>query len=162
MNIAPTQLAANGWAYLRAFELLCTCLGIVPTCNKFFSFFETAGMKMRGEHICLSIARGINLFSLYRSNYKHWKAKFFKVKETERCKDIFYFDDDSPRFPFYWTNKPELIRKLPDSALTPLEKLEVDFLSTIQLNLPDFYLAYGESKLSNFVGKSPSYTHKYF
>lgn len=146
MNIAPTQLSANGWAYLRAFELLCVCLNIVPTCKKFFSFFETSGMKVKGEYISLSSARGSGLFTLFRSNYKHWKAKFFKLRESEQTRDIFYFDDGTPRFPFYWTDKPELIYKVPETSLTIDEKLEVDFLSTINLNLTDFYDAFKKKK----------------
>lgn len=79
------------------------------------------------------------------------KENFLKWKKQRDVRTFFYFNDDSPRFPFYWTNKPEMIRKLPDSALTAAEKLDVDFLSIIHLNLSDFYAAYSEQKLSNFV-----------
>ncbi|XP_057432523.1 protein CROWDED NUCLEI 3-like [Lotus japonicus] len=110
-------------------------------------------MKVKGEYISLFSARGSGLFTLFRSNYKHWKAKFFKLRESEKSKDIFYFDDGTPRFPFYWTDKPELIYKVPESSLTIDEKFEVDFLSTIHLNHYDFYEAFRERNLAKFVAK---------
>ncbi|XP_057436508.1 uncharacterized protein LOC130728937 [Lotus japonicus] len=110
-------------------------------------------MKVKGEYISLSSARGRGVFTLFRSNFKHWKSKFFKLKESERSKDVFYFDDGTPRFPFYWTDKPQLIHKVPESSLTPVEKYEVDFLSTIHLNLYDFYEAFKKRNLAQYVAK---------
>ncbi|RDX75136.1 hypothetical protein CR513_45023, partial [Mucuna pruriens] len=39
LNVAPTQLHPNSWAFLRAFELLCEDMGWEPSLNVFFWFF---------------------------------------------------------------------------------------------------------------------------
>lgn len=157
LNVAPTQLHCNSWAYIRAFELLCITLRIEPTPNKFFYFFETCGRSVKGEYLSLSTARGRGLFSLYRSHYKHFKGKFFKLKETERCKDVFYFDDGSPKFPFYWTNHYEVIHKVSEDALTSDELVDCQFLSTIELNLKEFMDAYLKKNLGAYIGKIAFY-----
>lgn len=100
LNVAPTQLHCTSLAYLKAFELLCHYMGIIPTCNQFLFFYETCAKPVRGGYVSVSTARGRGLFTLFKSNYKHWKEIFFMVKETEKCKDVFYFDDKSHRFPF--------------------------------------------------------------
>ena len=40
MNIAPSQLHPNSWAFLRCFELLCDQLGLVPSVNTFTYFYQ--------------------------------------------------------------------------------------------------------------------------
>jgi len=37
LNIAPTQLHPNGWAYVRAFQFVCSALVITPTIPLFFT-----------------------------------------------------------------------------------------------------------------------------
>ncbi|RDX90185.1 hypothetical protein CR513_27977, partial [Mucuna pruriens] len=39
LNVAPTQLHLNNWAFVRAFELLCEDIGRVPSLSIFFWFF---------------------------------------------------------------------------------------------------------------------------
>lgn len=153
LNVAPTQLHCNSWAYVKAFEFLYQTLGIEPTSNRFFYFFETSGRSVKGEYLSSAAARGQGIFTLFRSNYKHFKGKFFRLNETEKCKDVFYFEDGSPKFPFYWTNRYEAIIKLPVESLTPEELVDCTFLSTIDLNLTEFLNAHFENKLGEYVGK---------
>lgn len=40
LRAAPSQLHPNGWAFMRAFEILCGYHGITPTCSMFFYFFQ--------------------------------------------------------------------------------------------------------------------------
>ncbi|RDY08899.1 hypothetical protein CR513_06812, partial [Mucuna pruriens] len=40
INVAPTQLHPNSWAFIRAFELLCEDLGRAPSLGVFFWFFR--------------------------------------------------------------------------------------------------------------------------
>lgn len=39
MNVAPTQLHPNSWAFLKAFSTLFCYLNIIPTNNTFFFYF---------------------------------------------------------------------------------------------------------------------------
>jgi len=41
LNVAPTQLHHNGWAYIRSFQFVCSALGITPTIPLFFSHYLT-------------------------------------------------------------------------------------------------------------------------
>jgi len=41
LNVAPTQLHPNGWAYLRAFQFVCSALAITPTIPLFFTHYST-------------------------------------------------------------------------------------------------------------------------
>lgn len=157
LNVAPTQLHGNAWAYLKAFEILCLTLKIEPTSNKFFYFFETCGRNVRGEYVSLATARGLGLFTLFKSHYKHFKGKFFKLRESEPCKDIFYFDDGSPRFPFYWTNQYEGIIKISEDALTESELVDCQLLSGLGLNLADFMAALSKNEVGKYIGKASHY-----
>ncbi|RDX92421.1 hypothetical protein CR513_25438, partial [Mucuna pruriens] len=40
LNVAPTQLHPNSWAFVQAFELLCEDLGKAPSLGVFFWFFS--------------------------------------------------------------------------------------------------------------------------
>ena len=40
LNVAPAQLHPNSWAFVRAFHILCTHFGLVPSANVFLYFFE--------------------------------------------------------------------------------------------------------------------------
>ncbi|RDX64848.1 hypothetical protein CR513_56545, partial [Mucuna pruriens] len=48
LNVAPTQLHPNSWAFVRAFELLCEDLGKAPTLGVFFWFFTPRKMDRVG------------------------------------------------------------------------------------------------------------------
>jgi len=45
----------------------------------------------------------------FTSSYKNFKGSFFKVVVREEGRHFFY-DGDTPRFPFYWTSKPARFR----------------------------------------------------
>jgi len=39
MNVSLAQLHLNGWAFIRAFKILCNNFGVSPLSNVFFNFF---------------------------------------------------------------------------------------------------------------------------
>jgi len=41
INVAPTQLHPNSWAFVRAFAIMCNHLGHPPSVDVFLHFFET-------------------------------------------------------------------------------------------------------------------------
>jgi len=40
LNVAPTQIRPNSWAFIRSFEILCEALDMVPSAGAFFHFPE--------------------------------------------------------------------------------------------------------------------------
>lgn len=39
MNVSPTQLHPNSWAFMKIFSTLCDYLNIAPIANKFLYFY---------------------------------------------------------------------------------------------------------------------------
>ncbi|RDX92420.1 hypothetical protein CR513_25437, partial [Mucuna pruriens] len=78
LNVAPTQLHPNGWAFVRAFELLCEDLGIAPTLGVFFWFY-TVKKADKVEWTSLYSRPKRKLFKPFLASYKKFKSRFFKV-----------------------------------------------------------------------------------
>ena len=53
INTAPAQLHPNSWAFIRAFEILCGYLGILPSVDVFLHFFE---VKKQGKSLWVSFS----------------------------------------------------------------------------------------------------------
>ena len=47
LNIAHSQSRPNRWGFIKAFELVCEAMNILPTLGLFFSFFELKGADKR-------------------------------------------------------------------------------------------------------------------
>jgi len=63
LNVAPAQLHPNSWAFVRAFYVLCTHFGVVPTSNAFLYFFE---MKKPHKHMWSSLSSvGVEVYWIY-------------------------------------------------------------------------------------------------
>jgi len=45
LNVAPTQIRPNSWAFIRGFEILCEALDMVPSAGAFFHFYGTKGVN---------------------------------------------------------------------------------------------------------------------
>jgi len=103
MNIPPSQLHPNSWAFLRCFELVCSHLGFEPSLSVFTYFYQMKIGKLVGW-VSLTASHGTPLFSLYNSSYKFFKIKFFKLCYHPRDKEkrLFFHSDHSLRFLLYW------------------------------------------------------------
>ncbi|GAU36867.1 hypothetical protein TSUD_220360 [Trifolium subterraneum] len=44
LNVAPSQLQPNSWAFVKAFELICHGLGLEPSVGVFFSFYQVKSL----------------------------------------------------------------------------------------------------------------------
>ena len=116
LNVAPTQLHPNSWAAIQAFRLLCDVLSLRPIARSFLHFFGTRP----GDRICwLSLVGQTknSLFAPYTTSYKNFKTGFFKVVIEEGGRQ-FFFDGETPKFPFYWTKDPTRFNLLPRSLMT--------------------------------------------
>ncbi|RDY13459.1 hypothetical protein CR513_01623, partial [Mucuna pruriens] len=78
LNIAPNQLHPNGWAYVRAFELLCEDLKKAPTLGVFFWFYTVKKAEKVGWTSLCSRPKH-KLFQPFLASYKKFKTRFFKV-----------------------------------------------------------------------------------
>ena len=100
INIAPTQLHPNSWAFVRGFSILCQHFGHLPSVEVFLYFFEA---KRSGLELWLSFngVAGRVLLTLFQQSYKGFKGKFFKI----------HYKDNDPtllnNFPLYWTEEPK-------------------------------------------------------
>ena len=99
VNVAPAQLHPNGWAFVRAFQILCGYLGIPPSVDVFLHFFE---VKKHGKSLWVSFfgVAGWILFTLFKNSFKGWKGNFFRVCCAK------YDPTALDGFPLYWTEKP--------------------------------------------------------
>ena len=99
VNVAPAQLHPNGWAFVRAFQILCGYLGIPPSVDVFLHFYE---VKTQGKSLWVSFSGVASriLFTLFQNSFKGWKGNFFRVCCAKH--DPTALDG----FPLYWTEKP--------------------------------------------------------
>jgi hypothetical protein len=99
LNIAPTQLHPNSWAFIKAFELICFGLDIYePSVAVFFSFYPVKKL-FPNSTVSLSSQPNRGLFGLYSSHYKNYKDTFVRVRGGGGCRDVMYFADDEPLTP---------------------------------------------------------------
>ena len=103
INIAPAQLHPNGWAFVKAFGVLCGFFGCTPSVDIFLHFFE---VKKQGKSLWVSLSNilGRVLLSLFQQSFKGWKGKFFKVC----CSD--YDPSALDGFPLYWVNEVKTMK----------------------------------------------------
>ncbi|GAU35507.1 hypothetical protein TSUD_155380 [Trifolium subterraneum] len=132
MNIAPNQLHPNSWAFIKAFEVVCRDLEIVPTIGIFFCFFQ---VKHLSPHSLISLSSQANrgCFSLYASNFKHYRDTFARFRCGEGFSDLLFVEFDEPLFPFYWSSSPRLIRGTKVETLNEYEREAVKFLATFKV-----------------------------
>jgi len=108
LNVAPAQLHPNSWAFIQAFIILCSKLGISPTVEVFLYFSEAkhTSCQMGVPKWCRwkRFPCPLPIFN------KFFKGKFVKVRASTG--DPILLDE----FPLYWTLKPKFqsARRLED------------------------------------------------
>jgi len=98
LDIAPAQLHPNGWAFARAYQIICAHLGHPASVDVFLFLFEA---KNPGDRLCVSLSRiaGRSILSIFQQSYKDWKGKFVRVCCNDQ--DPTLLDG----FPLYWVDK---------------------------------------------------------
>jgi hypothetical protein len=132
LNVAPTQLHPNDWAFVRAFELVCLGLGLEPRLGVFFHFYYVKSLTP-GKPVSISSQPNMGLFTLYASNFKNYKNTFFRVRCGPRLRHLMFDSEGGHLFPFYWTQNPRLIKGVDATLLTPYESEIISFINTFQL-----------------------------
>jgi len=128
MNIVSSQLHPNSWAFFKSFELLCGHLGLEPSINVFTHFYQIKFGKLVGW-VSLNATYDGSLFTLYRSSYKFFKTKFFKLRchleDTKRY--LLFYPNFPPRFLLHW-QKPTRFKPRVEYQLTLEERETVDII----------------------------------
>lgn len=105
VNFASSQLHPNGWFYMRAFKILCECLNITVTAQKFLNSVRTQVKRpQRWTSLC-NHNRRLFMFG-FRSSNKHFKDQFFRLEVGPN--DPFLLVDETGReyFPLCQTQNP--------------------------------------------------------
>lgn len=135
MNVAPTQLHPNSWAFLKAFQILCGRIGMEATAPKFLFFYKVR-FGDRVDWISLSGVEKRGIVRLYKSSYKFFKSDFFKVRLTEGNESFFFDSAGIPKFPFYWQPHPSKFSSFDIGCTTAQERADVELLSLYPQSLP--------------------------
>ncbi|GAU39444.1 hypothetical protein TSUD_290100 [Trifolium subterraneum] len=132
MNVDPCQLHPNSWAFLKAFQVACEGLDLVPTPGVFFFFFH---VKNVSPHSLISISRQPNKgrFSLYASNFKNYRDTFVRFRCGAGFPELMFDTSGNCLFPFYWSSSPRLIKGTRPGTLNEYERLAVSALSNFQV-----------------------------
>ncbi|QCD96786.1 hypothetical protein DEO72_LG6g1496 [Vigna unguiculata] len=82
LNVPPTQLHPNNWAYLQAFHVLCHSLYLRPSPPAFLYFYDT---RPRQPTTWLSLVSrpSISRLDAFSQSFKHFKDGYFKVVVKE-------------------------------------------------------------------------------
>ena len=75
VNVAPAQLHPKSWAFVRAFAILCHCLG--HTSVDVFLFFFEAKSPSKKLWVSFNDVAGRVLLTLFQQSYKGFKKHFF-------------------------------------------------------------------------------------
>nr|KYP43934.1 hypothetical protein KK1_034616 [Cajanus cajan] len=103
-NSAPCQLHPNSWGFLRAFQVLCSVLGVEVSLPVFLHFYQLKiGVPPYGI-LSLSGSGDGGLFTLHAHSYKNFKQEFFRVAlvDVNPLEDEAFYFGGLPKFPFYW------------------------------------------------------------
>ncbi|KEH25779.1 hypothetical protein MTR_6g034305 [Medicago truncatula] len=128
LNVAPTQIHPNSWAFIRGFEILCDSLDMVPTAGVFFHFYGTKGVD-KGSWVPISAHPGKQLFPPFASNFKKdWKKSFLRVQAAKDSSVSVASIAGEVRFPLGWTANPLAVSGHHYQKMTPYEQDELGFL----------------------------------
>jgi hypothetical protein len=122
LNVTPTQIRPNSWAFIRGFEILCKSLGLEPSVAVFFHFYGTKDVH-KGTWIAIPAHSRKRLFPPYASNFKkEWRDTTASI-----------LVGGEPKFPLRWTNTPLAVRGYDLDEMSPYEFMLAHFLEKVPL-----------------------------
>jgi len=135
LNVAPTQLHPNSWAYLQAFRILCQSLYLEPSPYAFLYFYDT-GPRQPTTWLSLISRPSISRLDAFSQSFKHFKDRYFKVVLKEEGKPYFLNADGSTKFPFSWMGTPSRYKDMGTDELSAGDKEVVEILMKFVDKLP--------------------------
>ncbi|QCD78662.1 hypothetical protein DEO72_LG1g2298 [Vigna unguiculata] len=127
LNVAPTQLHLNIWAYMQAFRVLCQSAYLQPSRYAFLYFYDTRS-RQPTTWLSLISRPSISRLVAFSQSFKHFKDGYFKVVVKEEGKSHFLNADGSKKFPFSWTGTPSRYRDMGTDELSAGDKVVVETL----------------------------------
>jgi hypothetical protein len=145
LNVAPTQIRPNSWAFIRGFEIQCKSLGLEPSVAVFFQFYGTKDVN-KGTWISISAHSGKRLFPTYACNFKkEWRDTFVRVQGSPGCSTSSVLVNGEPKFPLRWTSTPLAVRGYDLDEMSPYEHKLTQFLEKVPLtNIHDLLNSEGD------------------
>ncbi|AES70118.2 hypothetical protein MTR_3g048220 [Medicago truncatula] len=132
LNVAPTQIHPNSWAFIRDFEILCDALDMVPSAGVFFHFYGMKGVD-KGSWVPISAHPGKQLFPPFASNFKKdWKKSFLRVQASTDSTVSVASVAGEVKFPLGWTANPLAVSGYHYLKMTPYEQGVVGFLDRMR------------------------------
>jgi len=135
LDVAPTQLHLNNWAYLQAFCILCQSLYLESSPYTFLYFYDTRP-RQPTTWLSLISCPSINRLDAFSQSFKHFKNGYFKVVVKEEGKPYFLNADGSAKFPFSWTGTLSWYKDMGTDELSVGDKVGVETLMKFVDKLP--------------------------
>ena len=135
LNVAPTQLHPNSWAYMQAFNVLCQSLYLQPSPYAFLYFYDTRPYQPTTWPSLVS-RPSISRLDTFSQSFKHFKDGYFEVVVKEEGKSHFLNADGSTKFPFSWTGDPSRYKDMGTDELSAADKEVVEVLMRFTDKLP--------------------------
>ncbi|RHN55947.1 hypothetical protein MtrunA17_Chr5g0423971 [Medicago truncatula] len=129
MELRPSQLRPDSFAYMIPFELVCRFMRLLATRELFFTIFTIQrGLDKDGGQNCVPFCQRKALFEIFNCEATKFQKRFFLVRpRTERAlksvlkvterphEDVGVVSRRVLRFPFYWSKDhfkhvPEIVR----------------------------------------------------
>jgi hypothetical protein len=133
LNVAPTQIRPNSWAFICGFEILCKSLDLEPSVGVFFCFYGTKDVN-KGTWITISAHLGKRLFPQYACNFKkEWRDTFVRIQGAPGCSTASVLVAGVPKFPLRWTSDPLAVGGYDINAMSSYERNLVQFLEKVPL-----------------------------
>lgn len=108
LNMVPSHIRPNSWAFIRGFEILCEVLKLEPSVGPFLHLYGTKDVN-KGTCVSISAHPGKKLFPPYAPNFKKdWKNTFVKINGAPNCYVASVLIEGERKFPLRWTSSPRL------------------------------------------------------
>ncbi|RYR34206.1 hypothetical protein Ahy_A10g048947 [Arachis hypogaea] len=133
INVAPTQLHPEAWAFVISFENLCQSFRLAPSVAAFFYFFQVVKEKEKMSWVSIRAHEGQTKILVFDKWYANFSNQFFRV-EGRRGSALPFFvgENKKPKFPLYWTRMIQSPKPPQSSSLSPSEKDLVDKLQRLK------------------------------
>ena len=133
LNVAPTQIRPNSWAFIHGFKILCEALELIPYAGAFFHFYGSKGVG-KGTWVSLIVQAGKQLFPSFAYNFKkNWRISFMRVRASKDSAVYVASIDGDLQFPLSWTSSPRAIDDYDYKKMSTYEQGVVGFLDRMKL-----------------------------
>jgi hypothetical protein len=107
LNVAPTQIHPNSWAFIRGFEILAKGKGFEPTVGEFCSFYRTKGVD-EGTWVSITAHPDKGFFLSFVLTINLGKRVSFAYEAVHVVMSFVWARTVHANFPFIGTVSPPL------------------------------------------------------